>query len=141
MKKILFFLSVFIYTNVSSQQYWNPKNSYICIPSQSTGFSYNKNLNKWVISNFNVEGKKYFVKKLVDGYKWSEFGSQNDTFCNNSLFTEKFGWLSCKLIDGSLELQMSTLKYIKTHNFGYIDGSTENTLTPYIEMGTCSSLD
>lgn len=136
---------LFFISNVSisvAQQYWTPRDSYICTPTQSTGFYFNKNEKKWKPTSFNVEGKKYLVKRVKDeGYRWSELGSDRVTFCENSMFTKKFGHISCKLFDGSLELQLSSLKFIETYNLGYIDGSTENTLTPNMTIGICAVLD
>ncbi len=135
-------LLIFSSTSVFSQQHWTPRDSYICIPSQSTGFFYSKSEKKWKSTSFNVEGKKYLVKRVKDeGYRWSELGTDRVTFCENSMFTKKFGHVSCKLFDGSLELQLSTLKFIETYNHGYIDGSTENTLTPNMTIGTCAVLE
>jgi hypothetical protein len=141
----VFFASLLLFlssSSVFSQQYWTPRDSYICIPSQSTGFFYNKSEKKWKPTSFNVEGKKYLVKRVKDeGYRWSELGTDRVTFCENSMFTKKFGHVSCKLFDGSLELQLSSLKFIETYNHGYIDGSTENTLTPNMTIGTCAVLE
>jgi hypothetical protein len=131
-----------ILNNVFPQKYWTSHESYICIPTQSTGFKYNKNTDKWESVNFNVEGKKYYVQKIKDeGYRWSEFGTDRKTFCPNSIFTKDFGSLSCKLYDGSLELHMDTLRFVQTYNMGYFDGNTINPLTPNIQIGTCLPTD
>jgi len=125
--------------------------SYLCVADLATGFSYNKNLDKWEIVRFKADDSKYIVSKSKSE-KWAweikEIGeSKPISWCTNGF--DKNGWLHC---EGFINLDMNkqNLRFIEANMFGYVyygikDEKGKNVFpkgfgTPNIEIGKCSPL-
>ena len=93
---------------------------YFCVADISSGFSYNKTSEKWIISRFNVDDKKYIIKRpKIAGNKWEvvKLGEQIALIvCKEDFNTS--GFLFCK---GTSEFKFNkkNLRYLKAYLFGY----------------------
>ena len=117
--------------------------SYLCIPETSAGFTFNKSQQKWVSTNFRVDGKKYLLSKSKKGdWEWKKFGQQNSLeWCDGDF--DEFGYLKCQLL-GTITINKNTLRFQNYYPIGYVNKSTtgnEGEDTPYIEIGTCSAIN
>lgn len=126
---ILFFSS---YTLVASAQ-----NSYLCIPSKSTGFSFDNNKNSWVVSTFITTESKRILIKSNSKWEWRRFGDKWGEPCGD---ISEAGWLTCNGFFGTVRFNKNNLRYVETYTFGYTDGKNNNENTPSISIGTCTPL-
>ena len=126
--------------------------SYLCVSDMSTGFKYNKALDKWEIANFIVDENKYIVRRSTDkniAWKVKRFEQDSDlALCKEDF--NKYGFLFCEL-NNIFKMNKFNLRFVNIHPLGYYNSSSkdnQNTLlykdgstTPYIEIGKCSSID
>lgn len=117
--------------------------AYLCIPTMATGFTLNSS-DKWNVTQFNINGKKYLLKKKTGAWYWTEFGedsTEQDNRC--STFNDK-GFIKCGYSGNDVTFNKNTLRFQQIHPYGYVTSDTEvekiNPLTPYYEIGTCSPL-
>jgi len=124
--------------------------SYLCVADKATGFRYYKETKKWGQANFNVETQKYVFSKSESSFskpdkpvfKWelTEMGQDTPWI---TIYNEDFSQ------DGTIKgeghnfrfiMNKKSLRYLKSHSNGYLDGIDSNDNTPYIEIGKCSQL-
>ena len=140
---------------------------YLCISDMATGFVYESK--RWRIANFHA-GTKYLIKEDKKGnaaranahaelvQRLQQQGVPISTiplerpqwiiqiFGSTIELTDQCyvngGTLSC---DGSHEFRLNfeTMKFLNAHTQGYWnpDAETSTVTVPYIEVGTCSSLN
>jgi hypothetical protein len=131
MKKIvglfLFLLSLSVFA----------QDTYLCVPSKATGFSYNTTSKNWEQSAFRIGDEKKLLKKVGNQWEWRTFGQQFGEKCGAM---SDAGWINCDLIFGTLRFNKNKLRYVETYTVGYVDGVNSNANTPFITIGTCSPL-
>lgn len=118
------------------------QNSYLCIPDLATGFSYQKNLDKWKISTFDVAKNKYILTKSnTNKWEWKIFGEEySNVNCDNT-FSEH-GYLNCNGFE-QIQFNKKNLRFMKIYRIGYVNkgiGGIEGEDTPNMEIGKCSPL-
>lgn len=117
--------------------------SYLCVPETSAGFTFNKAQQKWISTNFRVDGKKYFLNKSTQGkWEWKKFGETKSLERCDEDFDE-FGYMKCELLH-TITFNKTTLRFQKYYPVGYVNKSTtgnEGEDTPHIEIGTCSAIN
>lgn len=117
--------------------------SYLCVPETSAGFTFNKAQQKWISTNFRVEGKKYLLNKSTQGkWEWKKFGETKSLERCDEDFDE-FGYMKCELLH-TITFNKTTLRFQKYYPVGYVNKSTtgnEGEDTPHIEIGTCSAIN
>lgn len=114
----------------------------------STGFKFDKTLQKWTSANFNTSGQKYLLKRDADGtMSWNDFDASQEpplkctgfttagfTVCNTACDGH-----SCGLFSGwNAAFNEQTLRFVLTFWGGYMDGLVRG--TPAVEIGTCAAL-
>ena len=112
------------------------QDTYLCIPSSATGFSFTQKTSRWEESSFNIEEKKFLLKKKTGQWQWSNFGETNEYTCQERGQTS----INCNLFLGEVIFDKKTLRYLKTYLPGYVDGVESNANTPHIMIGKCSPL-
>ena len=139
MKKIQISISIatlFFSTAVFSQ------NSYLCIPDLATGFSYQKNIDKWNISTFDVAKNKYILTKSnTNKWEWKIFGEKYTNVNCDDAFNEH-GYLNCNGFE-QIQFNKKNLRFIKIYRLGYVNKGIvgiEGEDTPNMEIGKCSPL-
>lgn len=147
MKKSVSVLLIFLAMQINSHAvefvtYEKAKDSYVCIASDATGFFYDTTTQQWKSTRFRVENSKYLLQKMgKEGWKWGRFGTDAKTFCpNNNKRHASIGFIECKTIDGSFDLNLNTLRYVHAETSGFTDNGTDNKFKPNIEIGTCSPM-
>jgi hypothetical protein len=113
------------------------QDTYLCVPSKITGFSYNNTSKTWEQSAFKIGDEKKLLKKVGNQWEWRTFGQQWGQKCGSM---NDYGLVNCDLIFGTLRFSKNKLRYIETYTVGYIDGGNNNDNTPAITIGTCSPL-
>jgi len=114
------------------------QNSYLCVPTSSTGFKFDSNTKKWNRKFLSDDLKQILIKTDGD-WKWKNFGQEWGLVCNKDF--EKDGLLICPVIGGEVKFNKKTLRYIQTYTMGYIEGIENNKSdTPGMTIGTCSPL-
>ena len=124
--------------------------SYICISDMSTGFKYNKALDKWEIANFITDEEKYIVSRSIDkniAWEVKRIGESSElAFCKKDF--DEYGFLYC---ESNIIFKMNklNLRFLKINPIGYYNSSSKNnqdivlykdgSSMPYIEIGKCSS--
>ncbi len=139
--------------------------NYLCIPDKSTGFILKDDV--WSQANFNVDNKKYMIKKIdeetkkeyeKDGIPYGEygvyiFGEKYPEFRNCEYTVSDASIVNPKgerqfycdgIFRGKFILNLNNNRFLTTFPLGYwgeefISGD-EDTRTPYIEIGLCSKL-
>ena len=122
--------------------YKTAKDHYLCVTTAAAGFHANSSTKTWTTAIFSTDDLKYLLKKDGEGgWIWKRFGSEDQTYCpNTSEWYAKIGFISCKTMSGSFDLNLNTLKFVNAYTFGYTDNATDNKNTPHIAIGTCSPL-
>jgi hypothetical protein len=119
------------------------QSSYLCIAENSVGFSFNKTQQKWINTNFKVEGKKYLLSKSKQGnWEWKKFGEQNTYASCKSDFNE-YGYLTCQELN-TINFNKNNLRFQNYYPIGYINKGVvgnEGEDTPSIEIGKCSAIN
>lgn len=122
--------------------------SYFCIAEQSAGFQFNKATKKWSSTTFAEERKFILNKGKMKGTAWEliEHGKKNVTSTCKNDFDEN-GFLSCRGWLTNFKMNNKTLRFRLDFLVGYVvekyfdeKGLTEGDNTPYITIGTCTSL-
>ena len=125
--------------------------SYLCVSDMSTGFKYNKALDKWEIVNFIVDENTYIVSRSMDkNIAWNvkrSMESSDLAICKEDF--NEYGFLFCEL-NIIFKMNKFNLRFVNIHPLGYYNSSSkdnQNTVlykdgstTPYIEIGKCRSL-
>ena len=127
------FLYVFVMV-LSSFVY--AQDTYLCIPSSATGFSFTQKTNRWEETSFNIVEKKFLLKKKAGQWQWSNFGETYENMCQERSQTS----INCNLIFGEVIFDKKTLRFLKTYLPGYVDGIETNANTPHMLIGKCSPL-
>jgi len=111
--------------------------SYLCIPTKSTGFYYNKSSKEWTNTTFKVGDEKLLIKRKGSSWEWSKFGENiSHKMCK---IQPEINQVNC-FVTGDLTLNLKTLRFIQTYSYGYISGLDVNDDTPNITIGKCSPL-
>ena len=144
MKYLIYLYMVTFYTFTQAVEfvtYEKANDSYVCLAVDATGFSYSEKIKDWQSTRFNVKNAKYLLHKRDEGWGWKEFHTQISTFCPNlNKNDSRIGFISCKTLHGSFNLNLNTLKYVKASTSGYSNNDTDNLYQPYIEIGTYTAL-
>lgn len=141
---ISLWLLMFLLTATSSTQ--AKEVSYLCVAESSVGFSFNEATKRWERAYFKTESK-YVLSKTsynTDGWKLKEIGESLNIECEGE-FDEQ-GFIDCKSLR-NFTMNNKSLRYIIAQKHGYVVGGhqdnkwfKEGWLTPYLEIGKCSSL-
>ena len=126
--------------------------SYLCVSDMSTGFRYNKALDKWEIANFITDEDKYIVSRSIDkniAWEVKRIGESSElAFCKKDF--NKYGFLYC---ESNIIFKMNklNLRFLKIYPTGYYNSSSKNnqdivlykdgSSKPYIEIGRCSPVE
>ena len=114
------------------------QNSYLCVPTSSTGFKFDSNAKKWNRSFLSNDLKQILIK-TDGGWQWRDFGREWGLVCDKDF--EKDGLLICPVFGGEVKFNKKTLRYIQTYTAGYVEGIDNNKSdTPGMTIGTCSPL-
>jgi len=114
------------------------QNSYLCVPTSSTGFKFDSNTKKWN-STFLSNDLKQILIKTDSGWQWRDFGRNWGLKCD--LKFEDDGLIICPVFYGEVKFNKKTLRYIQTYTAGYVEGIDNNKPdTPGMTIGTCSPL-
>ena len=127
------FICVFVMV-ISSFVY--AQDTYLCIPSSATGFSFTQKTNRWEETSFNIKEKKFLLKKKTGQWQWSNFGETAEYMCKESGQTS----INCNEFFGEVIFNKKTLRFLKTYLPGYVDGVESNADTPHMMIGKCSPL-
>jgi hypothetical protein len=125
--------------------------SYLCVSDKSTGFRYNKALDKWEIVNFIVDVNEYIVSRSTDkniAWEIKRKGESSEfSFCKKDF--DEYGFLYC---ESNIVFRMNKLnqRFININPSGYYNSTLKNnqkvmlykdgSCKPYIEIGRCSSI-
>jgi hypothetical protein len=115
------------------------ESSYICVPDEAVGFTYDRASHKWNDTRFNVADKKYVVSHGLRGWEWYEAGSSMPLAV--SCVSNSAGFINC---GGHEDIQLNTksLRYQIVDSIGYTANPSsrfpEGWRTPRIEIGTCA---
>lgn len=143
--------------------------SYFCTADAAGGVSYNDTSKKWEGTVFRVEDRyilkveffrevkrdwaafnnAYFVTLSEHGNKATDILESTNYTNDNNLreinplisYISAAGSFSCQIVLGTLEVNLSTGRFLKTYNWGYVDGADNNDNTPFIQIGKCSLID
>lgn len=141
-ESLLFALTFFIVMTPALAK----NNSYLCVPEDAVGFSFDKATKKWRHANFIAE-RKYLLSKHSGekrGWEVKVIGDSFGTGCERGF--NEVGFIECNgLIDFTMNNR--SLRYIIVHKYGYVVAEYSNhelfkegSLTPYLEIGKCSPL-
>ena len=120
--------------------------TYLCVVDAMTGFSIDKNTNRWRTTNFTAEKKVLFTRSKSGKVAWevTEVGSSlPDAVCEKD-FNEG-GNLFCSGL-GEYKLNKQQLRFLYVYPFGYWDVDNKSDLfkegrnTPAMGIGKCSPL-
>lgn len=118
------------------------QSGYLCIPDLATGFAYQKNIDKWVTTKFNVSGEKYLLTKNNKGiWEWRNFGEKSPGIYCEEDFNE-YGYISCSGFS-QISFNNKNLRFLKIYKIGYVNkgiAGKEGEDTPSMEIGTCTPL-
>ena len=142
---LLFFYAVLLTAKATAGD------SYLCVADMATGFIYNKTLEKWEINNLNTVDNKYRVKRSKEkeiAWEVQKIGKNIvSDFCKKDF--NKNGNLECEGTD-SFFMNKNNLRFILIFPYGYHNANMRNhqgallfkegDLTPFIEIGKCSSM-
>ena len=132
-----------VFAGKRTYQIIEDKKSYLCIADKVTGFKFNKSTKNWYQTNFKPTDKRVLSKS---GKKWfvKIIGQKLGGECKKGF--GKYGFIRCEglLVGGKFEMNNVSLRYIFIHAYGYVvnsyvKGFPEGSITPYIEIGKCSS--
>jgi hypothetical protein len=126
--------------------------SYLCVSDKSTGFRYNKALDKWEVVNFIVDVNKYIVSRSLDkNIAWEvkrETGSSEFSFCKNDFDENGFLYCESNII---FKMNKFNLRFVNISPSGYYNSASKNdqevmlykdgSSTLYIEIGRCSIIE
>jgi len=126
--------------------------SYLCVSDISTGFRYNKALDKWEIVNFIGDLNQYIVSRSIDkNFAWEvkrKRESSELSFCKQDF--DEYGFLHC---ESNIIFKMNkfNLRFVNINPSGYYNSTLKNdqrvmlykdgSSTPYIEIGRCSIIE
>lgn len=168
--RIVFAVAFWIAPNVAlSGNMSDFSGSYFCTADAAGGVSYNDGTKKWEGTIFRVEDRYILTVKLFGEVEqeyqtdkktyfvtFSEHGNEavgvleGSCYTNNNKLREinplisyitENGDLSCKLMGGDLDVNLVNGRFLKSYNWGYVDGVDNNSNTPHIEIGKCSRID
>jgi hypothetical protein len=134
-----FFSVVFIFLGITAL--FAAEERYLCVAEKSTGFSYEKGMKRWVSTNFNVDGDKYLIMKSNAAKAKLEikYIGQDFPICWCGKGFNEHGQAHFKCIDGEYVFNKKTNRYIRSAILGYTEGEDLFELTPFIEIGKCST--
>jgi hypothetical protein len=125
--------------------------AYMCLPQNTTGFKYDKNIADWKVNNFENRDKYIVSKSKLSGYGWkvTKYMKTAPIYVCEEGFNNA-GYLFCEET-GEFRMNKHNLRYIRTYILGYYnlnvkdDNGTvktegEGSSTPFIEIGKCSPL-
>ena len=124
----------------------NAADGYICVAVKSTGFTYENG--EWISANFDVDEKRYLVRKRTDTdehsdspWLYGEFGeSVLAGQCDEPYST---GLMNCRSGTEDFKLNTKTMRYQLYYWVGYVasnDTGVRRRDTPFLEIGKCSPL-
>jgi hypothetical protein len=136
-QKVLVLIFLLYAQSVDAQE------SFICIPNHSTGYIL-KNTGNWEPTQFSVKEKKYILTKHKDKWYWNEFGKSDYISQNECAEFNERGFMDCKHFEDDILFNRNTLRFQAVHPYGYVladkEVEKEHPITPFYEIGTCSSL-
>ena len=136
-KYLLGFFGCIVFTTQAISQ-----SSYLCIPDLSTGFSYQKSTNKWISTDFNIQGTKYILSKKNDGiWEWKDFGQKDSLIRCPDGFNES-GYINCISLH-RIQFNRTNLRFQLIYPIGYTNKDIigkEGEDTPHMQIGKCSPL-
>ncbi len=148
MKKIFGFALVLI-PSILSADYCAEQ--YFCVADSSVGFSFQPLSNKWIANGFNIEDKKYIISASPEkGYEYqvTKLGEYRVSLCKNRFNEHGFLLCSIPMKDVSFKFNKKNGRYMLSYSKGYynvvsgfVPGSDDESDTPYLEIGKCSSLN
>ena len=128
---------------------WAMANQYICIPEETSGFYYNKEVKAWLPSIMNPTGAKYLVSLKDKNVK--EFGQEDPIYekCFQDILAFKtLGSASVFVCEdypqssGTFQMNLQSLKFLQTKtHFDYImefEKKTDTLGTPTMSIGLCT---
>lgn len=142
---------------IASPAYTAPPSSrYYCKDEAAGGISYDKNSDSYVGTRFKTQGS--FILSLDRGpitkngvatynVRITETGSSESLPCYDRTTEGRRPYLTfsnrlqCESMLQTHLFDFSTNKYLKTYMFGYIDNIKDNSNTPSITGGVCTSID
>jgi hypothetical protein len=125
--------------------------TWLCIVENATGFSFDSRTKKWEPMHFNVDNRRYVVKKTTDTkHPWEvrKFGPQSslaDAWCEEG-FNEA-GFLHCSGLGGKFVLNRHTGRFQAYFTGSYVSFNPKSSYeifrsdggdTPFIAIGNCS---
>ena len=134
-KSILMLFITICLINVS---YANNHETYLCIASKATGFSFDLKRKNWNVSDFHVDNEKKLIEKVKGQWYWKKFGLKDRHSCKETIL----GTVTCTFEKdpiSTLKFNIKTMRYIFSDLGAYYYGDTDG--TPYIEIGTCTHID
>ena len=137
----IFLLSILIPATAIAEQY-------LCIADLSTGFSYDSTNKKWRSVDFNVDDSKYMISEsdiTNMTYKITKIGqSYVSAWCEDDFIDS--GTIFCEFGNNQFRFNRESGRFIMSSASGYYyvtlgDNifTDENSATPFIEIGKCSS--
>ena len=126
--------------------------SYLCVSDISTGFRYNKALDKWEIVNFIVDVNQFIVSRSTDkniAWEVNRDGESSEySICKKDF--DEYGFLYC-VSNIIFKMNRFNLRFININPTGYYNSKSENiqevmlfndgSSEPYIEIGRCSIIE
>lgn len=135
MKRILFLVLATTITSAFAQD-----KTYLCIAELITGFSYEKQLKKWVQTKFLIENEKYVLKETKGTFSAKQFDGLTYSSCEN---LNANGFLNCKIGESELFFNINSKRfqvYVKQGYVGTSKATDEYGFTPSLTIGTCTQL-
>lgn len=135
---------------------------FLCVPDQATGFAFKNG--GWQQSVFRVDGQRHVFTETADEdmdsariwvgnqpylneraiyYTKTEFGSDFKQYCTRAYveIAQDFSTLIvCRNFLGETLFDTSSMRYIRTYVFGYLQDDQRDGNTPLIEIGRCVPL-
>lgn len=126
---------------------------WVCTPERSIGFSYDESKDAWLPTNFPVD-QKIVIRRALQGHDgpdavWAVAltgGTEPYFICSADFHPA--GWIACeaelKYYEGvtSFRFNQRTLRFTTSRPFGFNEGYEKSrpdmTVTPFIEIGTCT---
>lgn len=129
---------------LSGSVYSQRNETYLCVADKATGFAYNKKMNTWDHSIFNVQDSRYKLFEADGRWNWSESGSDHLATCGDF---DEHGHVKCNYGQEDIIFNKHNLRYILYYRAGYVDQEIAGTKSeiegvdePSIEIGWCSKL-